>query len=146
MIQERIINKDIKLIPYYQNDDVLIWYQDLQLCKQVDNRDTPYDLKLLHQMYDYLSNNGDCCYIEYQGKLVGDITLLNNGEIAIVVSKGYQNKHIGRLSVLEILNLAKEKGFSKVRANIYSFNKQSQRMFQSIGFKQIKDEWYEYTL
>lgn len=51
---ERIIDKEIKLFPYYRNDEVsLLWYQDLDVCKQVDNRDEPYDLELLHCMYDY---------------------------------------------------------------------------------------------
>lgn len=34
----------------------------------------------------------------------------------------------------------------RVRANIYSFNGQSQFMFQSVGFEKIDDEWYEYKL
>lgn len=114
--------------------------------KQVDNRDDPYDLELLHCMYDYLSYNGDCYYIEYEGKLVGDVSLRDNGEIAIVVCKEYQNRHIGRRCVLDILKLAKEKGMSKVKANIYSFNKQSQTMFQSIGFVKTEEEWYEYII
>lgn len=58
----------------------------------------------------------------------------DNEKIAIVVCKEYQNRHIGRRCVLDMLKLAKEKGMSKVKANIYSFNKQSQTMFQSIGF------------
>ena len=34
----------------------------------------------------------------------------------------------------------------KVKANIYSFNEQSQQMFQSVGFEKIDAEWYEYKL
>lgn len=144
---ERIIDKEIKLFPYYRNDEVsLPWYQNLDACKQVDNRDDPYDLELLHCMYDYLGSNGDCYYIEYEGKLVGDVSLRDNGEIAIVVCKEYQNRHIGRRCVLDMLKLAKEKGMSKVKANIYSFNKQSQTMFQSIGFVKTEEEWYEYII
>lgn len=144
---ERIIDKEIKLFPYYRNDEVsLPWYQDLDVCKQVDNRDEPYDLELLHCMYDYLSSNGDCYYIEYEGKLVGDVSLRDNGEIAIVVCKEYQNRHIGRRCVLDMLKLAKEKGMSKVKANIYSSNKQSQTMFQSIGFVKTEEEWHEYII
>lgn len=144
---ERIIDKEIKLVPYYRNDEVsLPWYQNLDVCKQVDNRDEPYDLELLHCMYDYLSSNGDCYYIEYEGKLVGDVSLRDNGEIAIVVCKEYQNRHIGRRCVLDMLKLAKEKGMSKVKANIYFFNKQSQTMFQSIGFVKTEEEWYEYII
>lgn len=70
----------------------------------------------------------------------------DNGEIAIVVCKEYQNRHIGRRCVLDMLKLAKEKGMSKVKANIYSFNKQSQTMFQSIGFVKREEEWHEYII
>ena len=71
---ERIRDIEIKLFPYNRNDEVaILWYLDLVVCKQVDNRDEPYDLELLHCMYDYLSSNGDCYYIEYEGKLVGDV-------------------------------------------------------------------------
>ena len=144
---ERIIDNEIRLIPYYRNDEVsLPWYQDMDVCKQVDNRDEPYDVDLLHRMYDFLSTKGDCYYIEYQGNLVGDVSLRDDGEIAIVVAKEYQNKHIGRRCVLEMLELAREKQMAYVTANIYSFNTQSQRMFESVGFVQTDEEWYRYDL
>lgn len=146
-MSERIIDKEIKLIPYYRNDAAsLPWYQDLDVCKQVDNRDTPYDVELLHGMYDYLCAHGDCYYIEYNGVLVGDVSLRDSGETAIVVCKEYQNKHIGRRCIMDMLKLAKEKGMAKVTANIYSFNAQSRRMFLSVGFRQTDEEWYEYAL
>ena len=117
---ERIIDEELKLIPYYRNDEAsLPWYQDLDVCKQVDNRDEPYDLDLLHAMYDYLSSHGDCYYIEYKGTLVGDVSLRDNAEVAIVVCKEYQNQHIGRRCVEDMLKLAKEKGMDTVKANIY---------------------------
>lgn len=144
---ERIIDNEIKLIPYYRNDEVsLPWYQDLNIYKQVDNRDEPYTLELLHNMYDYLCAHGDCFYIEFNGVLVGDVSLRDNAEIAIVICNDYQNMHIGRRCVLDMILLAKEKGMASVKANIYSFNKQSQAMFLSIGFIQTDDEWYEYKL
>ena len=140
---ERIVDREIRLVPYYRNDAVsLPWYQDPDVCGQVDNRDTPYDLDLLHRMYDFLSAHGDCYYIEYRGALVGDVTLRDNGEIAIVVCREFQNRHIGRRCVLDMLKLAREKGMARVTANIYAFNEQSRRMFTSIGFIQTGDEWY----
>lgn len=112
---ERIIDGALRLIPYYRNDAAsLPWYQDLTVCKQVDDRDTPYDVELLHRMYDFLSTRGDCYYIEYQGVLVGDVSLRENGEIAIVVCREYQNRHIGRRCVLEMLRLAREKRMARV--------------------------------
>ena len=112
---ERIIDGALRLIPYYRNDAAsLPWYQDLTVCKQVDDRDTPYDVELLHLMYDFLSTHGDCYYIEYQGVLVGDVSLRENGKIAIVVCREYQNRHIGRRCVLEMLRLAREKRMARV--------------------------------
>ena len=144
---ERTVDEEIRLIPYYRNDAVsLPWYQDPDVCRQVDNRDTPYDAELLHSMYDYLCAHGDCYYIEYNGVLIGDVSLRDSGEIAIVICKEYQNKHIGRRCVIDMLMLAKEKEMAKVTANIYSFNAQSRRMFLSVGFRQTDEEWYEYAL
>lgn len=141
------MDREIRLVPYYRNDAVsLPWYQDPDVCRQVDNRDTPYDPELLHRMYDFLSAHGDCYYIEYRGALVGDVTLRDNGEIAIVVCREFQNRHIGRRCVLDMLKLAREKGMTRVTANIYAFNEQSRRMFTSIGFTQTGDEWYACAL
>lgn len=143
----RIVDSDIRLIPYYRNDAVsLPWYQDPQVCKRVDDRDTPYDLELLHAMYDYLSSHGSCWYIEYRGVLVGDVSLRDSGELAIVVCRAYQNRHIGRRCVLDMLALAREKGMEQVTANIYSFNRQSQRMILAVGFEKTDEEWYAYRL
>ena len=89
-MNERIVDNEVKLIPYYRNDEAsLPWYQDLDVCRQVDNRDKPYDSALLHGMYDYLCAHGECYYIEYNGILVGDISLRDNAEIAIVICKEY---------------------------------------------------------
>ncbi|MCR5450860.1 MAG: GNAT family N-acetyltransferase [Solobacterium sp.] len=146
-MEERRIDNEIRLIPYYRNDEAsLPWYQDPDICRQIDNRTEPYDLRLLHGMYDYLCSHGECYYIEYKGKLVGDVSLRDSSEIAVVVCKEYQNRHIGRRCVREMLKLAAEKGMDHVLANIYSFNKQSQRMFEAAGFYKISEEWYQYDL
>lgn len=142
-MQIRVIDEEIRLIPYYRNDAVsLPWYQDPDVCKQTDNRDTPYDTELLHAMYDFLSTHGACYYIENKGTLVGDITLRDNAEIAIVICREYQNRHIGRRCVREMLRLAAEKGMDAVTANIYAFNTRSRRMFESVGFYRTAPEWF----
>lgn len=141
----RIIDGELRLLPYYDDfETTLPWYQDPELCRQVDNTDRVYTLELLKGMYSFLSTNGACFYIEYCGKLVGDITLRDNAEICIVVCHEYQNRHIGRRCVAELLKLAGEEGLSAVKANIYSFNTQSRKMFLSCGFTQTEDEWFEY--
>ena len=75
MMNERIVDTEITLIPYYPNpDEALPWYQDHDVVKMVDNTDELYDLNLLNAMYTYLSTNGYCYYIRYNGKLVGDVS------------------------------------------------------------------------
>ena len=146
-METRIVDGEIELIPYYPDPEVaLAWYQDPLVCKQVDNRDQVYTPELLNGMYTYLSTHGDCYYIRYRGALVGDVSLQENAEISIVVCREYQNRGIGRRAVREMLKLAKEKGMTEVRAQIYSFNAQSQRMFASVGFRRTDGEWYTYQL
>ena len=137
------VDQEIKLVGYYPNyKTALAWYQDLDLCKQVDNRDTVYDLGLLKGMYRYLNQKGDLFYIKYRNRLCGDVCLQPDGEVNIVVAKLFQNKHIGRRVMDGIIQLAREKGIQELHAQIYSFNTQSQKMFTSIGFRQVDDEQY----
>ncbi len=141
-MKERLVDADISLVPYYPNPAVTLpWYQDADVCKQVNNIDHVYSPERLEAMYTFLSTHGDCFYIIYRGKPVGDVTLRDNGELAIVVSKAWQNRGIGRRCIREMLRLAKEKGGSQVTANVYAFNAQSRKMFQSCGFRQTEAEW-----
>ena len=129
------VEGNIRLVPYYPAyDTALAWYQDAQLCKQVDNRDSVYNLPLLKRMYPYLDTHGELFYIEYRGVLCGDVSLRTTGELAIVICKEYQNKHIGRKVIEKMLELARKRGLAECFAHIYSFNTQSQKMFESIGF------------
>ena len=147
IMEKRILDHEITLIPYYPCPDITLeWYQDPNVCRQVDNIDYVYTPDLLDRMYTYLSEHGDCYYIQYQGKLVGDVTLRENAEISIVVCKEYQNLHIGRRCVIDMLELAREQGLKEVKANIYAFNTQSRRMFESVGFQQVSEEWYIYKV
>lgn len=146
-MKQRVIDPEITLVPYYPNYEVsYAWYQDPGVCKQVDNMDGTYTMENLKAMYGYLSTHGDCFYIQYRGTLVGDVTLQDNHEISIVICREYQNRHIGRRCVAELLRLAGEKGLQEVKARIYSFNTQSQRMFSSLGFEKTAEEWYVYHI
>lgn len=147
IMNNRIVDDEIVLVRYYPNyKTTLVWYQDLDLCKQVDNRDTAYDLELLKRMYSYLNKHGDLFYIKYKNRLCGDVCLQPSGEVNIVIAKPFQNKHIGRRVVNEIIRLAREKDIDELQAEIYTFNTQSQKMFQSVGFKKVEDERYILTL
>lgn len=146
-MKNRIVDEEIILVRYYPNyKTTLAWYQDLDLCRQVDNRDTAYDLELLKRMYKYLNRHGDLFYIKYKNRLCGDVCLQPDGNVNIVIAKPFQNKHIGRRVIKGIIQLAKEKQISELYAEIYSFNTQSQKMFQSVGFTKVYDEQYVLSL
>ncbi|MBQ7455639.1 MAG: GNAT family N-acetyltransferase [Clostridia bacterium] len=142
-MKERRIDEELTLVPYYPNEEeTLAWYQDEGLCMQVDGVPGPYTPERLRAMYGFLSAHGECYYIQYRGRLVGDVTLRENGEVCIVVIPPYQNRHIGRRCVAEMLALAREKGFAQVNAQIYSFNEQSRRMFLAAGFQHTAGDWF----
>lgn len=142
-----IVDTDIRLLPYYPAcETALAWYQDAQLCKQVDDRDSVYDMSLLKRMYHYLDTHGELFYIEYQGTLCGDVCLQENGELAIVICREYQDRHIGRKVITALLKRAKERGFKSCFAHIYPFNAQSRKMFERIGFVRQDEEHYIYEL
>lgn len=129
----------VTLVPYYPNERAALpWYQDAALCRQVDNRDTPYDLALLRQMYRYLKGQGQLFYIKCAGRLCGDICLQRSGEINIVVAAAYQNRRIGTQAVEQVVDMAKKQGMPLVYADIFSFNARSIRMFHSLGFTERK--------
>lgn len=146
-MEEIIIENNLKLISYFPNQEITMkWYQDLDVCKQVDNIDIPYTIERLDAMYNYLSSNGDCYYIEFNNTLVGDVSIFNDNEIAIVISKEFQNQHIGRKCINQMILLAKAKGIKELKATIFSFNTQSKKMFEAVGFKQVDKELYIYKI
>lgn len=141
------VDSQITLVPYYPNyATTLRWYQDKTLCKQVDDREEPYDLDRLKRMYRYLDQHGDLFYIKYTNRLCGDVCLQDNGEINIVITKPYQNRHIGRRVINALIQLAKVQNRREIHARIYPFNTQSIRMFESVGFIKTADEWYVYPI
>ena len=146
-MEEIIIENNLKLISYFPNQEITLkWYQDLDVCKQVDNIDIPYTIERLDAMYNYLSSNGDCYYIEFNNTLVGDVSIFNDNEIAIVISKEFQNQHIGRKCINQMILLAKAKGIKELKATLFSFNTQSKKMFEAAGFKQVDKELYIYKI
>lgn len=140
------IDAELSLVPYYPCEETtLAWYQDKQLCKQVDCCEDLYDPEKLRRMYDYLNSHGELFYIQDRGILCGDVCLQASGELSIVVCREYQNRHIGRRVITAMLELAKQKGLTECFAEVYSFNTQSQRMLETVGFVRTGEERYVYA-
>ena len=137
------VDEEISLVPYYSNAKAALpWYQSEQLCLQVDGRPELYSRERLLRMYRWLDARGQLFYIKYKGRLCGDICLQKSGEINIVVAEPWQNKGIGRRVVTAVAALAAQQGYAQLFARIYSFNRQSQRMFLHAGFVQTEEELY----
>lgn len=146
-MKRRIVDDEIQLVGYYPNyKTALAWYQDPALCWQVDRRETVYDLPLLRSMYTYLNRHGELFYIKYRNRLCGDVCLQPDGEVNIVIARPFQNRHIGRRVMGEIIRLARENGLPELHATIYSFNHQSRKMFEHIGFRQVGAEEFHLEL
>ncbi len=145
-----VLSREVELVKYYPRYQVTLqWYQDAELCRQVDNIDHVYDLDRLKRMYRYLSKNGECYYIKYKDsgrwRLVGDVSLCN-GAVSVVVCREYQNRHIGRVAVEGIIGRARELKYKQVEAEIYSFNEQSRRAFEAVGFIRASQEKYFFEI
>lgn len=129
--ERRIADGEIALAPYSPNDSAsLSWYQDPALCRQADSRGGACDSEL----YNYLNRRGDLYYIKYRNRLCGGVCLHPDGEINIAAAAPFQN----RRGMGELVRMAREKGVPRLYAEIYSFNAQSQRMFEH-----AKEERYE---
>lgn len=85
-MKKRIVDSEITLVQYYPNyKTALAWYQDPDLCRQVDNIDFVYSLDMLKRMYKYLNRHGDLFYIKYKNRLCGDVCLQPSGEVTAPV-------------------------------------------------------------
>lgn len=90
------ITPSLRLVPYYPAyETTLPWYQDAELCHQVDNQNRIYDLSILKNMYEYLNAHGDLFYIEYEGTLCGDLfvqcTVPGNVPLNRICAEGCRN-------------------------------------------------------
>lgn len=88
--------------------------------------------------------NQDICLVPYYPAYEIALPWYQDAELCHHVDN--QNRHIGRIVIGKILALAKEKKYPQCYAEIYSFNKQSRKMFESIGFVQKDAETFVYTL
>ncbi|CYU48864.1 TPA: hypothetical protein ACHVIQ_001776 [Streptococcus suis] len=74
------IDKQVRLRRYDgQHDFAFEWHQDLESVWLIDGDQERYSKDLLDRMYDYLSKNGECYFIEIfeddQFVPIGDVTL-----------------------------------------------------------------------
>ena len=78
-------------------------------------------------------------YSEEDIVVLKKIIILRKLGFSVAVIKDFLEENVPLQELLE-------KNIQELHAEIYSFNTQSQKMFQSIGFKKVDDEQYILTL
>lgn len=125
------------------HDFALIWHQDLEFVWLIDGHKECYSPDLLQRMYEYLSTNGECYFIEIleNGKFrpIGDVTLLTDDLAIAIGDRRYWKKGIGYKVLNRIIQRAIELGFEEIGVKeIYDWNQGSRKLFEKCGFKVVE--------
>ena len=133
------INATISLIPYTQTDEAAFsWYQNLRIQWLVNRLKRPYTRQEVNEMYHYQNCHGALYYISDNGVLAGDVWL-GREDFSIVIAPDHQQKGIGTTVVTYFLKRFEQAGAKEMRvAEVYNDNAGSNRLFQSLGFKRVK--------
>jgi RimJ/RimL family protein N-acetyltransferase len=89
------------------------------------------------------SKKGSFLVVEDRGKIVGHCNLYKKEdriEVGVTLLKVYRGKNIAKAALKRILAWAKARGTKTVFAGIKKKNIKSLALFQSIGFKIIKEK------
>ncbi|HFI0644596.1 TPA: GNAT family N-acetyltransferase [Streptococcus suis] len=138
------IDKQVRLRRYDgQHDFAFDWHQDLELVWLVDGDKERYSYDLLNRMYDYLSKNGECYFIEIlednQFIPIGDVTLFKDDFAIAIGDKRYWNKGIGTKVLQRMIERAREVGLEEILVEeIYDWNTGSRKLFEKCGFEAVE--------
>jgi RimJ/RimL family protein N-acetyltransferase len=127
------------------------WFNDINVTFGLSPY-TPHDFPsiLKWSILVWLNKNKRYFFIKNGNKVIGHVGLTLNkdvkteGEISLVIGETkYWNRGIGRMAVLEMIDLAKEIKLKKIVARIYNKNLISMNLFNSLGFRSIgaKTTW-----
>ncbi|MFX3644787.1 GNAT family N-acetyltransferase [Streptococcus suis] len=138
------IDKQVRLRRYDgQHDFAFEWHQDLELVCLIDGVQERYSLDLLNRMYDYLSKNGECYFIEIfednQFIPIGDVTLFADDFAIAIGDKRYWKKGIGTKVLHRMIERAREVGLEEILVDeIYDWNPGSRKLFEKCGFEAVE--------
>ncbi|WP_105150040.1 GNAT family N-acetyltransferase [Streptococcus suis] len=119
------------------------WHQDLELVWLIDGDQERYSLDLLDRMYDYLSKNGECYFIEIfednQFIPIGDVTLFVDDFAIAIGDKRYWKKGIGTKVLHRMIERARDVGLEEILVEeIYDWNTGSRKLFEKCGFEAVE--------
>ena len=134
------IDERIRLRKFYASFEfALPWYTNTNTVYMVDGNRTPYDMKHLSAMYEYLDKSGELYFIEYKFtdnfRPIGDVTFSENDLPIVIGDISCRNKGIGKKVLSCLVERGRELGFERMYVKeIYDFNKVSQKCFEAVGF------------
>ncbi|WP_105147190.1 GNAT family N-acetyltransferase [Streptococcus suis] len=119
------------------------WHQDLELVWLIDGDQERYSLDLLDRMYDYLSKNGECYFIEIfednQFIPIGDVTLFVDDFAIAIGDKRYWKKGIGTKVLHRMIERARDVGLEEILVEeIYDWNTGTRKLFEKCGFEAVE--------
>ncbi|MCK4019326.1 GNAT family N-acetyltransferase [Streptococcus suis] len=138
------IDKQVRLRRYDgRHDFAFEWHQDLELVWLIDGDQERYSLDLLDRMYDYLSKNGECYFIEIfeddQFIPIGDVTLFADDFAIAIGDKRYWKKGIGTKVLHRMIERARDVGLEEILVEeIYDWNTGSRKLFEKCGFEAVE--------
>ncbi len=94
-------------------------------------------------MYDYLSKNGECYFIEIfeddQFIPIGDLTLFADDFAIAIGDRRYWKKGIGTKLLHRMIERAREVGLEEILVKeIYDWNTGSRKLFEKCGFEAVE--------
>jgi len=109
----------------------------------IDGDQECYSLDLLNRMYDYLSKNGECYFIEIfeddQFIPIGDLTLFADDFAIAIGDRRYWKKGIGTKLLHRMIERAREVGLEEILVKeIYDWNTGSRKLFEKCGFEAVE--------
>lgn len=123
------------------HDFALGWYLDGETVWLVDGDQDLYTPEKLDKMYTHQNTHGELYFIEAlesgAWRPIGDVCLSPDDFAIVIGEKAYRARGVGRAAVSALIGRARALGWKRVRVgDVYDFNKGSQRLFTSLGFRQ----------
>lgn len=123
-------------VKWYQ--DPVVYYNSEGIVRQEDIPDEGY----VKSMYDYLSEAGECYFIEVleDGRFipVGDVTIKAENPPIVIGEARYRGRGLGKQVMAAVLKRAMELGIPKIYGSaVYDYNIPSQRLHEALGFRPV---------
>ena len=140
------VSDAVRLRKYDGNYRIAVkWYQDPVVYYNSEGIVRPEDIPdevYVKKMYDYLSEAGECYFIEVleDGRFipVGDVTVKAENPPIVIGEARYRGRGLGKQVMAAVLKRAMELGIPKIYGSaVYDYNISSQRLHEALGFRPV---------